>query len=87
MAAGIGFTQNLVLWSEAGYFDAASESKPLLHLWSLGIEEQFYIFWPFLLWGAQKLRLNFLAVAVALATKDSRCLESTVCWCTRRMPR
>jgi peptidoglycan/LPS O-acetylase OafA/YrhL len=31
-----------VLWKEAGYFDATSDTKPLLHLWSLGIEEQFY---------------------------------------------
>ena len=49
VAAGIGFVANLVLWSEAGYFDAATETKPLLHLWSLGIEEQFYIIWPLLL--------------------------------------
>lgn len=45
-AAGAGFVANLVLWTEAGYFDAASETKPLLHLWSLGIEEQFYLVWP-----------------------------------------
>jgi peptidoglycan/LPS O-acetylase OafA/YrhL len=43
MAAGAGFVANLVLWGEAGYFDNAAETKPLLHLWSLGIEEQFYI--------------------------------------------
>lgn len=43
VAAGAGFVSNLVLWSEAGYFDNAAETKPLLHLWSLGIEEQFYI--------------------------------------------
>lgn len=46
VAAGAVFASNLALWLEAGYFDAASESKPLLHLWSLGIEEQFYILWP-----------------------------------------
>ncbi|MBR4876967.1 MAG: acyltransferase, partial [Rhodocyclaceae bacterium] len=46
MAAGAGFVANLVLWFEAGYFDTASELKPLLHLWSLGIEEQFYLVWP-----------------------------------------
>lgn len=52
IAAGAGFVANLVFWSEAGYFDNASETKPLLHLWSLGIEEQFYIVWPLLLWLA-----------------------------------
>ena len=43
---GATFVSNLVLWREGGYFDSASESKALLHLWSLGIEEQFYIVWP-----------------------------------------
>ena len=47
--AGVGFVSNLVLWSESGYFDSASDTKPLLHLWSLGIEEQFYIVWPVLI--------------------------------------
>jgi peptidoglycan/LPS O-acetylase OafA/YrhL len=46
VAAGIGFVANVVLWKEAGYFDKSAELKPLLHLWSLGIEEQFYLFWP-----------------------------------------
>ncbi len=42
------FISNFILWSEAGYFDAASTTKPLLHLWSLAIEEQFYLLWPIL---------------------------------------
>ena len=42
IAAGMGFAQNIVLWNEAGYFDVASEQKPLMHLWSLAVEEQFY---------------------------------------------
>jgi peptidoglycan/LPS O-acetylase OafA/YrhL len=50
IAAGAGFISNFVLWKEAGYFDASAETKPLLHLWSLAIEEQFYIVWPLLLW-------------------------------------
>ncbi len=57
-AAGAGFVSNIVLWRESGYFDNASETKPLLHLWSLGIEEQFYIFWPLLLLIIWKLRFN-----------------------------
>lgn len=49
MVAGAGFFSNLLLWSESGYFDPAATLKPLLHLWSLGIEEQFYLVWPLLL--------------------------------------
>jgi peptidoglycan/LPS O-acetylase OafA/YrhL len=43
------FSANLMLWTETGYFDVAAHTKPLLHLWSLGIEEQFYLAWPLLL--------------------------------------
>ena len=50
MASGAGFVANYLLWFEAGYFDSAADTKPLLHLWSLGIEEQFYLVWPFVLW-------------------------------------
>lgn len=64
VAAGIGFVANLVLWSEAGYFDAATETKPLLHLWSLGIEEQFYIIWPLLLIFAWKRKFSLLIVII-----------------------
>jgi peptidoglycan/LPS O-acetylase OafA/YrhL len=67
IAGGTGFVSNLVLWNEAGYFDRASEAKPLLHLWSLGIEEQFYIFWPLLLGAVWKYRLNFLATTLVIA--------------------
>jgi peptidoglycan/LPS O-acetylase OafA/YrhL len=49
IAAGAGFASNLLLWSQAGYFDTEAAIKPLLHLWSLGIEEQFYLLWPLLL--------------------------------------
>ena len=51
VAAGAGFVSNLVLWRDSSYFDNDAANKPLLHLWSLGIEEQFYIIWPLLLMG------------------------------------
>src|SRR5690348_11726570 len=54
ITGGAGFVSNFVLWGESGYFDRASDSKPLLHLWSLGIEEQFYVFWPLMAWFAWK---------------------------------
>ena len=66
MAAGAGFVQNFVLWGEANYFDNLAETKPLLHLWSLGIEEQFYIIWPLLLWLAYRLRANLLVVTLLI---------------------
>lgn len=62
-AAGIGFVANFTLLRETGYFDVASETKPLLHLWSLGIEEQFYILWPVILLGAWKMRRGFWWIA------------------------
>lgn len=47
--SGIFFHSNILFFSEAGYFDKSSELKPLLHLWSLSLEEQFYFIWPFFL--------------------------------------
>lgn len=64
--AGAGFCLNLVLAREAGYFDTQSFAKPLLHLWSLGVEEQFYLLWPLLVWLAFRLRLGFRRTAVFL---------------------
>ena len=64
VAAGAGFIANLMLWSEVGYFDAAAETKPLLHLWSLGIEEQFYILWPFMLWLCWKARIKSIWLTI-----------------------
>ncbi|TNE63537.1 MAG: acyltransferase [Alphaproteobacteria bacterium] len=64
--AGIGFISNFVFWNESGYFDSAAEAKPLLHLWSLGIEEQFYIFWPLAIWLAWRSRIGMLLVTAGV---------------------
>ena len=69
-AGGAGFAANFFYWAQVGYFDTAAETKPLLHLWSLGIEEQFYIVWPVVLLLAWKLRPKLpvlLATALLLA--------------------
>ena len=66
IAGGAAFISNFLLWQESGYFDNLSDTKPLLHLWSLGIEEQFYIVWPLLLWAAYKLKLNALLLILTI---------------------
>ncbi len=66
-AGGTAFISNLLLWGEAGYFDTSAELKPMLHLWSLAIEEQFYIFWPLLLGLVWRRKWNFLTITIAVA--------------------
>lgn len=61
------FVENVTLWHETGYFDVEAELKPLLHLWSLSVEEQFYLFYPLLIWAAWKIRFNLLTVMMLLA--------------------
>jgi len=69
IVAGAGFVSNLALWNEVGYFDASADRKPLLHLWSLGVEEQFYIVWPVLLWFLWRNRIpiawSLAAISIA----------------------
>lgn len=68
VASGAGFISNIILWGEAGYFDNSAETKPLLHLWSLGIEEQFYIVWPLLLWFVWRQKLNLITITLLAAS-------------------
>lgn len=62
-AAAALFVANVAFWRETGYFDVAAEFKPLLHLWSLGVEEQFYLLWPVLLVALWK-RTSLLLVTL-----------------------
>jgi peptidoglycan/LPS O-acetylase OafA/YrhL len=68
-AASAAFVENFRLLAEAGYFDTGSATKPLLHIWSLAIEEQFYLLCPLLLLAVRGPRLRFgLAVAMAVVS-------------------
>jgi len=67
VVASAGFFQNFILWKEVGYFDGPANLKPLLHLWSLSVEEQFYVIWPLLMVFAWRLRWNFIKIVSIVA--------------------
>jgi peptidoglycan/LPS O-acetylase OafA/YrhL len=83
IAAGASYVSNFFFWNQTGYFDQTAEQKPLLHLWSLAVEEQFYFLFPFAVFAAWKKRFNLLlgisvigilsfAINVALVYPDRR---------------
>jgi peptidoglycan/LPS O-acetylase OafA/YrhL len=66
VAASAAFVANFTLLQDTGYFDTPSALKPVLHLWSLGIEEQFYLLWPTLMLLAWRRRRAPLVLACAI---------------------
>lgn len=56
----ITFTSNFVFWLDEGYFESASELKPLLHTWSLAVEEQYYLFFPLFLMAAFRIARKYV---------------------------
>jgi len=66
VAASAAFIANFTLLQDTGYFDTPSALKPVLHLWSLGIEEQFYLLWPTLMLLAWRRPRAPLIVAGAI---------------------
>ena len=66
------FIQNVVFWKGEGYFSAPAENQPLLHTWSLAVEEQFYLFFPIFLLLIYRYRKSsvvpFLLVAIAICS-------------------
>lgn len=71
---------NVLFWLEAGYFDSASHAKPLLHTWSLGVEEQFYILLPIALWFTTRIKrfdLHLIAVIAFASLSASIWITNT----------
>ena len=59
------FVSNILFWKQSGYFAGATELMPLLHTWSLAVEEQYYILFPIFLMIAWRLGLRFIIVTLA----------------------
>lgn len=82
-AASVTFVSNIVYWQEAGYFDAASHEKWLLHTWSLSVEWQFYLIYPLVLLALRKvfpLKLVRLSVLVGAILGFIFCIVATYQW-------
>jgi len=78
-SAAVFSAANFVFYFESGYWDAAGELKPLLHLWSLGVEEQFYLFWPTVLILLYKLPATAYraGLLLILAASLAACIAMT----------
>ena len=68
LVASLASLSNVFFWSESGYFGEAARLKPLLHTWSLSVEEQYYLVWPGLLWLTVRFAPRRTFALVALLT-------------------
>lgn len=77
------FCSNVLFWKRVDYFAAPAEENPLLHTWSLGVEEQFYLVFPLLLWGLWKLgRKSIIGLILVLSLASLGLAE----WACSRYP-
>lgn len=66
LVAVSGFASNILFWRTSGYFESSAELKPLLHTWSLAVEEQYYLFFPIFLMLAWRLGQKWIASSLAV---------------------
>jgi peptidoglycan/LPS O-acetylase OafA/YrhL len=60
------FSSNILFWLETGYFSESSEAKPLLHTWSLAVEEQYYILFPIFLMLTWRLGIKWVSILLSI---------------------
>lgn len=77
LLATVGFVANVYFWRDTNYFSRAAEEKPLLHLWSLGVEEQFYILLPLILLLLGRFWRRGVLLTIALLAIGSFVLNVT----------
>lgn len=74
-AAAVAFVSNIHFWLSAGYFGPAAETLPLLHTWSLGVEQQFYLFYPLLMLAIRRFAPGHTKAILALLALASFALS------------
>lgn len=79
----IASMSNIYFNAHSGYFDAATQSQVFLHTWSLGVEWQFYLIWPFIILGTLKISQRFLIITLILITVISLIASQ---WATLQQP-
>ena len=84
LAGAVTFTSNMVFWRDTGYFAAPADTKPLLHTWSLAIEEQFYVLFPLVLVAVHRRGRRATQVVIGLI---ALCSFSLSLWATYHAPK
>jgi peptidoglycan/LPS O-acetylase OafA/YrhL len=69
------FASNLLFYFETGYFEGAAHTKPLLHTWSLAVEEQYYLIFPLFLLVLHKLKIKMVVLLISILTLSSFALS------------
>lgn len=77
------FTSNILFWQQSGYFAASAELKPMLHTWSLAVEEQYYILFPIFLAFVWSVRRNWILASLIILGVASLALAQ---WATQNIP-
>jgi peptidoglycan/LPS O-acetylase OafA/YrhL len=83
LMAASSFTSNIFFWQTSGYFDSAAELKPLLHTWSLAVEEQYYLLFPIFFIFGWKLGKRWFLFALIVISFSSLALAQ---WASSKAP-